>query len=67
MPRSIAARSLALVLALGLAGPAASQSAAQQTVPERRIVVTQDMDFPGGDLQPLFDTTLEACRTVCLA
>ncbi len=67
MPRSIAARSLALVLALGLAGPAMSQGAAQQTVPERRIVVTQDMDFPGGDLQPLFDTTLEACRTVCLA
>ncbi|MBV2359243.1 alpha-2-macroglobulin family protein [Thalassococcus sp. CAU 1522] len=39
---------------------------AQDLVPERRLVVTQDVDFYGSDLQALFDTTLEACRKLCL-
>ncbi|SDF36177.1 hypothetical protein SAMN04488105_11860 [Salipiger thiooxidans] len=39
---------------------------AQEAVPERRIVASRDMDFYGGDLQPLFDTTLEACQSLCL-
>jgi hypothetical protein len=40
---------------------------AQDYMPDRRLVVTQDTDFPGGDLQPLFDTTFDACQTTCLA
>ena len=40
-------------------------SAAQ--VPERRLVVTNDVDFYGSDLQNLFDTTLETCQAACLA
>lgn len=63
MPRPL----LAHALVLGLVGLFAAQAMAQDAVPERRIIATQDMDFPGGDLQPLFDTTLEACRTACLA
>lgn len=63
MPRTIAA----LALVLGLVGLAPATAFAQEIVPDRRIVVTRDMDFPGGDLQPLFDTTLTACRTACLA
>lgn len=44
-----------------LAGPVA----AQNPVPERRQVVTQDVDFYGSDLQALFDTTRSACQTAC--
>ncbi|MFC7705858.1 alpha-2-macroglobulin family protein [Plastorhodobacter daqingensis] len=36
-------------------------------VPERRLVVTEDVDFYGGDLSPMFNTTLEACQRACLA
>nr|WP_188790140.1 alpha-2-macroglobulin family protein [Salipiger pallidus] len=43
-----------------------SQLAAQDVLPDRRVVVTRDMDFYGGDLQPLFDTTLRACSSLCL-
>ncbi|EPX83027.1 alpha-2-macroglobulin family protein [Salipiger mucosus] len=38
----------------------------QAPIPERRLVVTRDMDFYGADLQALFDTTLEACQALCL-
>ena len=40
---------------------------AQEAVPERYIAITRDIDFPGGDLRPLFDTTFEACNAACLA
>ncbi|MDZ7711085.1 MAG: alpha-2-macroglobulin family protein [Roseovarius sp.] len=36
-------------------------------VPERRSVVTTDVDFYGSDLGPVFDTTLERCERICLA
>lgn len=39
---------------------------AQDAVPDRRFVVTRNTDFPGADLQPLFDTTLKACQRLCL-
>ncbi|MEQ9259367.1 MAG: alpha-2-macroglobulin family protein [Roseovarius sp.] len=45
----------------------ATQALAQSAVPERREVVTLDTDFYGADLQPLFDTTQEACRNACFA
>ena len=46
---------------------AALPLAAQQLlVPERRTIVTQDVDFPGADLQTLFDTTYDACEAACL-
>ncbi|MEQ5869304.1 alpha-2-macroglobulin family protein [Sagittula sp. NFXS13] len=40
---------------------------AQELVPDRRLVVTRDVDFAGSDLQPLFDTSLDACERSCLA
>lgn len=40
---------------------------AQNVVPERRLALTRNMDFPGSDLEPLFETTFETCRKVCLA
>ncbi|MFZ5964373.1 alpha-2-macroglobulin family protein [Thalassococcus sp. BH17M4-6] len=52
----------ALLLVLIWAHPAA----AQDPVPDRRLVVTRDVDFYGADLQSLFETTLEACQNVCL-
>ncbi|SNR37655.1 alpha-2-macroglobulin family protein [Puniceibacterium sediminis] len=48
-------------LMLGLA-----PALAQNPVPERRLIVTRDVDFYGADLQTLFDTTLDACQRVCL-
>ena len=53
----------ALVLAL----PTAAPLAAQEVLPETRMLLTRDVDFPGNDLQALFDTTFEACRNVCAA
>ena len=67
MPHPVKALAFVLGLVPGLVGLIAPQAMAQEAVPERRIIVTRDMDFPGGDLQPLFDTTMGACRTTCLA
>lgn len=39
----------------------------QDLIPERRLVLSQDLDLPGGDLASIFDTTLEACERACLA
>ncbi|MGR3714311.1 MAG: alpha-2-macroglobulin family protein [Shimia sp.] len=36
-------------------------------VPDRRIVVSRDLDFYGSDLQNIFDTTYDACINACLA
>ena len=39
---------------------------AQDLIPERRFVVTQDQDLPGGDIASVFDTTIEACERAAL-
>ena len=36
-------------------------------IPERRLVLAQDVDLPGGDLASIFDTTLDACERACLS
>ena len=59
MTRLIA--TLTVLLAL-TAGAVWSQGA---PVPEKRIVLTTDKDFAGTDLQQLFDTSFDACRTAC--
>jgi len=53
-------------LSIVFIGLFAAEAAAQSPVPERRQVITQDVDFYGSDLQALFDTTREACETACL-
>lgn len=40
---------------------------AESPIPERRLSLVRDMDFPGGDLQQIFDTNLNACEAACLA
>ena len=49
---------LSMLPALGLA---------QDLVPQKRMVLAQDVDLPGGDIGSAFDTTLEACERACLA
>ncbi len=36
-------------------------------VPERRMVLTENVDFYGSDLQSIFDTTIESCEMACVA
>ncbi|KMW58935.1 PAN domain protein [Candidatus Rhodobacter oscarellae] len=40
---------------------------AEGLIPERRLALVRDVDFPGGDIQSIFDTTLNACEQACLA
>jgi len=44
----------------------ASAAWAESPVPERRLALTRGVDLPGGDIQTIFDTTLNACETACL-
>ncbi|GKY88837.1 alpha-2-macroglobulin family protein [Sinisalibacter aestuarii] len=39
---------------------------AESPLPDRRVILTRDMDFPGGDIQQIFDTTMAACESACL-
>jgi len=60
------------LLAALLALPLSTQTLSTQTlpgegpVPERRLALIEDTDFPGSDLARLFDTTLAACQRACL-
>lgn len=54
-----------VLLTLALLVSAPMLQAQTAPIPDKRIVVTQNMDFAGTDLQQLFDTTFEACRTAC--
>lgn len=58
-------RRLAAVLAALLLLPA--PAGAQDPIPDRFVSITRDVDFPGGDLRPIFDTTLSACEAACRA
>ena len=40
---------------------------AQDIVPAKRFVLSENTDLPGGDLASAFDTTLEACERACLS
>ncbi|MCP9481018.1 alpha-2-macroglobulin family protein [Shimia sp. CNT1-13L.2] len=42
-----------------------SSIAQEQVVPERRAVLSFDVDFYGADLTQIFDTTLDACIKAC--
>ncbi|CUH51642.1 alpha-2-macroglobulin family protein [Shimia marina] len=44
----------------------ATTTIAENYIPERRVVVSPDVDFYGSDLQNIFDTTYEACIQTCL-
>ena len=40
----------------------ATTVAAQSPVPERRLALTRDLDFPGGDIRTILDSSLNACE-----
>ena len=54
---------LAVVLALALVPPAQAQDT---PIPQRFATMQANTDFPGGDLTPVFNTTLEQCHATCL-
>jgi uncharacterized protein YfaS (alpha-2-macroglobulin family) len=57
----------AAVLALAVAVFAGAAALAQDApVPERFATFQTDVDLPGGDLQSIFDVTLERCSAACL-
>lgn len=59
---------VALASALMLASPvvAPNPASADSAVPERRLILSRDVDFYGSDLQALFDTNYGACERLCL-
>ncbi|MGQ0567145.1 MAG: alpha-2-macroglobulin family protein [Gemmobacter sp.] len=61
-------RGLGLAATLGAAlwgiGGAVS---AQDLVPPKRLIYTENADLPGGDIANLLDVTIEACETACLS
>ncbi len=57
-------KTLALV---GLVSVGTGVFAQENIVPERRLAITQNMDFFGSDLQPVFSTTFETCQKICLS
>ena len=57
-----------LVLAtLAMLSVACGPAVSQILIPEKRLVLSQDADLPGGDIASYFDTTLEACERACLS
>ena len=44
----------------------AMPAVAQDLVPPKRLVLSENTDMPGGDIASIFDTTLEACQRACL-
>ena len=58
---------LAAFLSLFLPVAGLAQSAVQDLIPDRRILLSENTDLPGGDIASVFDTTIEACERACLA
>ncbi|WP_420569150.1 alpha-2-macroglobulin family protein [Thalassovita sp.] len=40
---------------------------AADVIPDKRLIVSRDMDFYGADVAQLFDTTYKACVNLCLS
>lgn len=45
----------------------AAQEAMPDATPDARVVISRDVDYPGGDLAAIFDTTLDACQNACIS
>jgi alpha-2-macroglobulin len=56
-----------LALMALLATQALAQGNVSNAVPDSRVAISRDVDFPGADLGTYFDTTLDACQAACLA
>lgn len=44
----------------------AMPAAAQDLIPSKRLVLSENTDMPGSDIASIFDTTLDACQRACL-
>jgi hypothetical protein len=42
-------------------------ASAENLIPSKRLVLSENTDLPGGDLASIFDTTLEPCQRACLS
>lgn len=47
--------------------PQVQAQGAPDLIPDRRVVLFQDTDLPGGDLRNVFDVSYDQCQAVCLA
>ncbi|MFT4715185.1 MAG: hypothetical protein ACI861_000777 [Paracoccaceae bacterium] len=54
-------------MAYGVSAIGTGVFAQDNVVPDRRLAITQNMDFFGGDLQPIFETTFQTCQKICLS
>ncbi len=60
-------RFLAVLFAFVMALPGLAPAQDRESlVPERRLAISQNVDFYGSDLRAIFDTTFDACRAACL-
>ena len=59
------ARHMIMGLVCGLCTMVAVMAPAQDLIPAKRFVLSQDADLPGGDIASAIDTTLEACERAC--
>lgn len=57
---------IAVLLVLVTTIFASSAYAQGQLLPDRFATTWLDVDFPGGDLDPVFDVSLERCQAICL-
>lgn len=55
------------VIAFSILSILATSAIAESPIPDRRLSLVRDFDFPGGDLRSIFDTNLNACEAACLA
>ena len=61
-------RGLGLAAALCAAVAAfAGASSAEDMVPPKRLIYSENADLPGGDIANLLDVTIEACEAACLS
>ncbi|MBZ8117820.1 hypothetical protein KUD11_04095 [Roseovarius sp. LXJ103] len=59
-------RAFFIVFSIAFAAQTIGEATAQSGLPDRRAVLTNNIDHYGADLTPLFDTSFDACRTACL-
>ena len=62
---SVLRTGLVAAIFIALSAPVLAQG--KDVIPERRIELSNNTDFPGGDLRNIFDVTFNDCVAACLA
>lgn len=55
----------AALIALSFCAP--TVGFAENLIPQKRLVLSENTDLPGSDISSIFDTTLDACQRACLS